>query len=203
MVLFVEKMFRGLNSLFSRHPRLANTLTGSMIFGAGDFISQNLESVLTERKLVKIDQKRLLSVAALGACMNGLALYQWYYILDKFLGSSMKAGGVVLGKVACDQLVYAPFSISVFFFMSSIDGNLSSEASRSSSTTNFVNKLQSSFVSTYIADFCLWPMVNFINFRFIALHLRPTFVGIAQIGWQSYLSTVSFKKKKVDDTRDI
>ena len=54
-------------------------------------------------------------------------------------------------------------------------------------------KLYYNLIPTWIADCSVWPVANFINFRYIPLNNRPTFVGIVQVFWQSYLSYTSHK----------
>ena len=42
----------------------------------------------------------------------------------------------------------------------------------------------------------VWPIVNFLNFRFIPLNVRPTFICSAQFLWQTYMSYVGFHDKQ-------
>ena len=128
----------------------------------------------------------------------------------------------ILFKTVADQMIYAPFSIVMFFGYSSSMKALTSSNSNSSSNRNnsnssssttdsssqptvplsftstistavseFRQKMENSFVSTFAADMCIWPLANVINFRYIPIHYRPTFVGVVQIGWQAYLSGVA------------
>ena len=102
----------------------------------------------------------------------------------------MKRLSSVVVKVVLDQLVYAPFSIGVFFSVASCGkgGNLQSIYS------NLKEKTEESFIETWAADCMVWPLVNFLNFRFIPIYMRPTFVGCAQLMWQTYLSTISHRE---------
>jgi hypothetical protein len=58
----------------------------------------------------------------------------------------------------------------------------------------FVFKMDKFLLSTWLADCMVWPAVSFVNFRFVPLNFRPTFVGFVQVFWQSYVSYVSHKK---------
>lgn len=175
--------------------------SGFCIFGSGDIIAQNIfqskdkSDDVARSQSIEID--RVLRTASLGFVMNGLVLFNWYKLLDSKIGVSMKNRNTVMAKMFADQVVYAPFSIMVFFTTSSIhpDGSLAQWFDDVSL------KMKDAFVSTYLADCALWPLVNFFNFRFIPLHLRPTFVGIAQLLWQTYLSFIAHRvvEKQTND----
>lgn len=117
-------------------------------------------------------------------------LHYWYRSLDLLFGHSMKKMSTVVFKVILDQLIYAPFSIGVFFSVASYSkgGNLDSMY------LNLKEKTEESFIDTWAADCMVWPLVNFVNFRFIPIYMRPTFVGFAQLMWQTYMSTVSYRE---------
>lgn len=169
---------------FQRHPRTANAFTGMLAFGGGDVICQELERISSKEKK-EFDKLRFARTAALGMVMNGVVLYQWYHMLDVVVGASMNNRKLVLIKMAADQFIYAPFAISVFFTASCVKPeNLSLDRIIDDAT----KRLQRSFVSTYLADCLMWPAVNFATFSFIPLHFRPTFVGVAQVIWQTYMS---------------
>mmetsp|Transcript_9917 Transcript_9917/g.13570 ORF Transcript_9917/g.13570 Transcript_9917/m.13570 type:complete len:149 (+) Transcript_9917:497-943(+) len=119
--------------------------------------------------------------------MNGICLHYWYRFLDKIIGNSMKNKVGVVLKVFADQLVYAPLSILAFFsFAAVLENEKSSDA-----IDALVVKVKFNFLHTLIADCTMWPLVNAINFRFIPLNYRPSFVGLAQLIWQTYLSTAA------------
>jgi len=62
-----------------------------------------------------LSMQRAISFGALGMFINGVALHQWYMVLERTIGSSMQSRSVIASKIIADQLVYAPFSIAVFF----------------------------------------------------------------------------------------
>jgi hypothetical protein len=173
--------------LFTNNPMLCNSCTGLMIFTSGDVLSQYIKNNYQWNH--QINFSRALQTGTLGIFMNGLMLHYWYRSLDYLFGSSMKHYGGVLVKVAMDQIVYAPFSIGVFFSMASI----SKGGDSAMICDRLKEKTQESFLDTWAADCLVWPLVNFLNFRFIPISLRPTFVGAAQLMWQTYMSTVGYR----------
>ena len=151
-----------------------------------------------------------------------VVLHHWYRSLDYTFGRGMKTNKRgVMYKTIADQLIYAPFAITMFFgyvsMMKAVHGTTSCTPSSGGNEINgmidngsngdgpsppsssiptmamssFQQQMDKSFVSTYMADLCVWPLVNVLNFRYVPLHYRPSFVGVAQIAWQAYMSRVS------------
>jgi hypothetical protein len=176
--------------IFSQNPILANSCTGLVIFTSGDLLSQYLKNNYQFNE--KINISRALQTGTLGIFMNGLMLHYWYRSLDYLFGTSMKHYSGVILKVILDQIVYAPFSIGVFFSVASINKGGDPEVI----CHRLKEKAQESFLDTWAADCMVWPLVNFFNFRFIPIYLRPTFVGFAQLMWQTYMSTVGYRDCK-------
>lgn len=168
---------------FQTNPRLANAVTGGLTFALGDVIAQKLELVKTGSSK-KLDLWRSMQIGCLGVAMNGFFLHHWYHSLDRVLGSSMTCKIGVAGKVIADQFVFAPFAIAAFFGF-----NSARQASSVEETEElFASKMETSFVSTFLADCSLWPAANFVNFRYIPLAYRPSFTAAVQLVWQTYLS---------------
>jgi len=105
----------------------------------------------------------------------------------------------VFYKVASDQIVFAPLAIVTFFgYKSSLihsDPRLIS--------TSFESHVRNQFWHTYAADCAVWPFANIVNFKYIPLVYRTTFVSTVQLVWQTYLSFIANSHRKVigDETR--
>jgi hypothetical protein len=114
-------------------------------------------------------------------------------------GSCMKTTKTVLLKCVADQMVYAPFSIMAFFSYASVNkgGSVSELKDR------FIEKSKESFVNTWVADCTVWPIINAVSFSLVPIHIRPTFVGLAQVGWQTYLSHVGYREIARDESNEL
>lgn len=176
---------------YEKYPKMTNGCSGAGVFGGGDVMAQILEQGGSEIGLksdqYNIDRVRSARVAALGFFVSGFVLYHWYSLMDKYIGTSMQNNAIVFKKMVADQVIYAPLSISVYFASTTVDV----KADAGQNLTAFEKKMKSSFLTTYMADFAMWPAVNFLNFRYIPLNFRPTFVGAAQLTWQTYMSWVA------------
>lgn len=172
--------------MYRSNPRLANAFTGCATFFMGDVLAQKIE-LETNKKEAEYDLVRAAQVGALGFVMNGFFIHHWYNSLDRVVGPSMTSKVVVGLKVAADQLIYAPFSIATFFYFTSFrESRDVAEANR-----EFMPKMEQSFTQTFLADCALWPLANFVNFRFVTLTHRPAFTAIVQLLWQTYMSATS------------
>jgi len=177
-------------NVFESHPKLANSITGFLTFSVGDLISQAFDRKDLENKRKYFDIGRSIQFGMLGIAMNGVSLHYWYRFLDK-VGGTCKANKLgVAFKVIADQIIYAPFAIIAFFGFSSFK----SSENMPKLVDNFNMKMNNNFLPVFAADCTLWPIVNIINFRYISLSYRPTFVAVAQVVWQTYLSSVVYGK---------
>lgn len=183
---------------FQSNIWITNSVTGFIPFSSSDILSQkllNAESDISWERAAKTD--------ALGILMTGVVLHNWYYALDAVFGNSMTSRKVVVLKMIVDQVFYAPFSIAVFFCYASMiaphlgrsknneaqdDDTFVSAISRITET--FTTKMHTSFMAVFIADCCVWPFINYINFSHISRSFRPTFVGVAQLIWQTFVSSM-------------
>lgn len=173
--------------IYRSKPRVANACIGFLTFSSGDLIAQRLERESSSHpNEATIDVLRSAQIGLLGLAMNGVCLHYWYALLDKVLGGSMKSKSTVILKMIVDQIVYAPFAITSFFSFAT--------ARNATSYADFIEKmrfrLESSFLTTYIADCNVWPLANFVNFRYVSLPFRPTFTAVTQLLWQTYMSVI-------------
>jgi hypothetical protein len=248
-----------------------NAITGFITFAGGDIVARNvvvndnnnnnknhIDSNTTNNNI------RTVLTGLLGAVMNGFILTGWYIRLDRIIGNSMNNKRQILMKCLCDQFIYSPLAIVVFFGHSSFfnawkltnssSSNSSSSSNISSSSistsiTNinsignriyntkqvydkendinvsacgssmiensnpsnpnkfldyakldFTSKMTTKFLDAYIADCCFWPVLNWLNFRYLPLHFRPSLVAVAQFGWQAILSTINSSDKSSSST---
>jgi Mpv17 / PMP22 family len=194
-----------LSKHFQSNIRITNSVTGFLTFSAGDVLSQKLLHAESD-----ISWERAAKTGALGILMNGVVLHNWYYALDAVFGNSMTSIKVVALKMIVDQVFYAPFSKAVFFCYASMiapldrsknieadDGDTSVSAI-SRITETFTTKMHPSFMAVFIADCCVWPFINYINFSHISRNFRPTFVGVAQLIWQTIVSSLCHSSESTD-----
>lgn len=195
VILFVYKIRTFAVKSYQNHPKVTNGLTGFFTFASGDVIAQKF--VLNPEK--EIDFSRAFKTGILGVMMNGIVLHHWYNVLDRLFGSSMVDKRGVMLKMIADQLVFAPFAISIFFAFASTINTEQIETKRDTFNSSYVHassknytvlkeRKNNSFLKTYLTDCCMWPFVNCVSFRYIPKNYRPSFIAAAQLVWQSFMS---------------
>jgi hypothetical protein len=94
-------------------------------------------------------------------------------------------------KMVADEVVGAPICCGAFFAYAAAQqgGTLTDILER------FKTICREKFVATWITDACVWPAANFVNFKWVPLHFRPAWIGVCQICWNAFLSSVSFEKE--------
>jgi len=259
-----------INSIFEKNPITMNAITGFITFAGGDIVARNVVvNDNNNNNKNHIDSNtntnnniRTVLTGLLGAVMNGFILTGWYIRLDRIIGNSMNNKRQILMKCLCDQFIYSPLAIVVFFGHSSFfnawkhtnsNSSISSSSSSSSSSNSsnistsitnsnsignriyntkqvydkendinvsvcgssmiensnpsnpnnffdyakldFTSKMTTKFFDAYIADCFFWPGINWLNFRYLPLHFRPSLVAVAQFGWQAILSTINSSDK--------
>jgi hypothetical protein len=126
-------------------------------------------------------------IGFLGLVMNGVFLKAWYSKLDRFVGSAMKDVKTVSKKVILDQLILAPFAIASYFsYAELLQYGISRKA-----FDEIKIKCKNDFQSTWKADCFVWPLANIICYGFVQLQYRVPFVCFVQLGWQTYMASIT------------
>lgn len=85
-----------------------NTAVSGTLYAVGDLIQQKIFATTDS----PYDYARTARMCALGLCMGPVNHY-WYLQLDRLvLGEGM---AVVVKKIICDQLMFAPACITIFY----------------------------------------------------------------------------------------
>ena len=123
------------------------------------------------------DHKRSLIMGTTGLCVSGPLGFLIFSSLDRFVpGNSSKAS---LKKTLLNACI-APLSICVTFSTVTL--------LKGGTLTDAKNKIASDLVSTYTTSIFYWPVIGFLNFRFVPLQYRPVVGSIAGIIWNVYMA---------------
>lgn len=199
-----------ITSFIRAYPAISSGLSGFASFSIGDIFAQYVD----KRQVHHFDVDRAVRIGCLGLMMNGIVLHRWYQLLDVVYGPSMNCKLTVLKKTIADQLVYAPGAIVAFFMFTStcIDHakkphlmdtpvpltTIASSARNEGGSDKtpwslFSKKMEESFLTTFAADCSVWPLANVIQFRFVPLQFRTTYMACCQLMWQTYMSFTAAK----------
>lgn len=184
----VSTFGRQMFDLYDRHPLLCNTIAGSAVYSAGELIVQHQRSSVAPAPATPLDYKRIGQIGALGGVENGVFMLLWYNALNSVVGSS-KATLTVLIKCFFDQVFFAAQSDGAFLLCCAVQGKKSLE--------DAMREVKKTFMTTWINDCSIWPLVNFIGFAAVPVKIQPTFMSTIQLGWQVYLSNVAAPRDEV------
>lgn len=89
----------------------------------------------------------------------------------------------VLLKCLLDQIFFATQQDALFLGLCAwSDSEVLAEA---------VQEVKDTFLTTWIVDCALWPVVNFVGFAFIPYIYQPTYMAFVSYFWQLYLSATA------------
>lgn len=137
----------------------------------------------------QVNWNRVASIGMLGVVQNGILMLTWYRFLSKAVGSATRTS-IVLAKCVLDQIFFASQQDAVFL---AYCGYL-----HSSTFETAWRIMTEQFVTTWINDCSLWPIVNFLGFAFVPTTLLPSFMSAVQLFWQIYISSMAAPKPTGD-----
>ncbi|KAG0204055.1 Protein required for ethanol metabolism [Mortierella sp. NVP41] len=117
-----------------------------------------------------------------GAGFAGPVLHHWYKFLDKKIQLATPVQSL-LGRVAVDQIFFAPCFIASFFAGQGLLAGESLDTIKARLNKGYLGALRSNYV--------VWPAVQCVNFWLVPLQHRLMVVNTFALGWNSYLSHVN------------
>ncbi|KAK1857702.1 hypothetical protein I4F81_000317 [Pyropia yezoensis] len=160
-------------------PIKTKAITAGVLVGLGDTLAQ----MLTGTPLGNLDLPRLFRFAAFGLVLQGPVGHAWYNLLERVVRLPGVAG--IAGKVAADQLLFAPVFTSIFFgYLCVTEGGQLGDVREA---------VTSKLPSTLIASWKVWPLAHIINFGVIPLGLRVLYVNAVSTAWIAFLSMTASK----------
>lgn len=107
----------------------------------------------------------------------GPAASAWYGVLQRHVVFK-STPATVIGRVACDQLIFTP--VNLFCFLSSMSIMEGSDP---------MEKLRKAYWPTYKTNLGVWATVQLGNFAFVPLEYRVLVVNIVSLGKSIYTDT--------------
>ncbi|KAI8369257.1 uncharacterized protein BYT42DRAFT_607716 [Radiomyces spectabilis] len=156
----------------------------------------------------KYDITRTLRFAAYNFCVAPLA-GKWYMFLDKFfpmpvastvaskaaqIAVKRQGDKMAIKRMVTDQALFAPAGLVVFFTAMGFAETRKWEGVK--------EKFEDAFVPALITNYKVWPLVQFINFKFMPLQYRLPFVSSLGILWNAYLSWLNNASKQEEYVKE-
>ncbi|RYG94796.1 Mpv17/PMP22 family protein, partial [archaeon] len=144
------------------------------------------QSFLDMPSLDMIDWHRVAHIGALGVVENGVLMLLWYRLLATMVGTNVRTLTVIV-KCILDQIFFASQQDAIFL---GYCGYLHSNTWQAA-----YEEVKKQFITTWLNDCSLWPLVNFIGFAYVPTSLQPTYMSCVQLFWQIYISSVAAPSK--------
>ncbi|KAI9497862.1 integral membrane protein mpv17 pmp22 family [Zychaea mexicana] len=183
-------MFTWYSRALSRRPILVQCITTAFLFGTGDVIAQQ---AVEKRGFEHHEVSRTLRMAGFGGAVAGPVLSTWYRFIELNVKGSTPLNALVK-KVAADQLLCAPIFIAGFF---SAQGLLEGK-----SIAQIQEKLENGYTTAVLANYKIWPAVQFVNFYFTPLNHRLMVSNVISLGWNAYLSYMNQQSSSAPSSSD-
>lgn len=177
---FFKRAFSAYLDALSKYPYATQILTSGSLWLASDVLSQKLENPENP-----IDWKRNFRFTFYGFAIAG-PLYCWWY---SFLGTRLHHKLLTftkhpnVAKVFLDQCVFGPPELVLFFGTTSVIAGMN--------RNEIYEKMRVEFLPTYALDCTIWPIIQFLNFKFIPVTYHAVVVNVGALFWCAYLSYVA------------
>jgi hypothetical protein len=162
------------------HPLITKCLTGYLILGNGDLLSQYIEGKDTW------DAPRTARFALIGLVFEAPALHYWYQYLKKvFPGRTTKS---VAQRVVLDQLAFNPPYLVIFLTMVwQLEGKDYGE---------IPDLMKSTFPSAMIANWLVWTPAQIFTFGWVPGKYQVLATNVVALAWNAYLSFCSHPQEQ-------
>jgi len=135
------------------------------------------------------DFTRTVRLGFYGGIMFAPIMTKWYQLLNRLqFNTSTKA---LVYRVYLDQALFSPVAVAFFFgSMSLLEGKGVGEAA---------NRISHAYVPTLLRNWVVYIPTQVINFALVPSHLRFVFVGVVSLFWNTYLSSVNSRERRLYD----
>ncbi|XP_076058788.1 uncharacterized protein LOC143035750 [Oratosquilla oratoria] len=172
-MMSLKFLVNGMQAVLIKYPVSRGMATYLVLWPASNFLQQVMDG-----SREKFDLMEMIRYGLYGSCVNAPLIYKWIKIAQLIIpGKGLKSA---VAKGYMDQLVFAPLNISQFFLgMSLLEGK------------PFVDSLQElsdKFVPTWMVSVSVWPIIQTVNFGWVAERNRVMVVSLGSFLWTIFLS---------------
>ncbi|KAG5518482.1 hypothetical protein PMAC_002878 [Pneumocystis sp. 'macacae'] len=100
----------------------------------------------------------------------------WYSFLDQLtLNSKISNTMELIKRILMDQFLFAPIGLVFFFVFMSLTEELNKKKLK--------NKFRQDYISILKVNYCVWPIIQLINFKYIPLKYQIPFLNSISVFW--------------------
>lgn len=187
---------------YNRHlvdsPILTKSITAGIIALVADVVCQVYfpsKEDANKSTLERIRWRRAFNFTFLSGVIMPPIMHYWYgYLSTQIVGTNFLAAAK---RVACDQLLFAPCIIPVYFIgILLLEGQFD----------KIIPKIKADWLNTVLVNYSVWVPAQLINFSVVPAPLRVLWANFVGFFWGIYLSNAANKAQvhapvKVDDIK--
>lgn len=159
--------------IIEKYPVTRGILTYSVLFPASNTTQQ-----LMDRKKEKLNGWETLRFGIFGALILAPSLYCWVRLANVIVKGSTLKHAVI--KAYIEQFTWAPIAYTEFYLcINLMEGKTLNEC---------LQECRTKIPPTWKIGFCVWPVIQTVNFWVIPLKHRVSFVGFFSYIWNTFLS---------------
>ncbi|KAG5437352.1 hypothetical protein PCANB_000782 [Pneumocystis canis] len=104
-------------------------------------------------------------------------IQSWWYSFLEQLSSISKTSSIIglIKRILMDQFLFTPISLVFFIIFMSLTEELSKKRLK--------KKFKEDYISILKANYCIWPAIQFINFKYIPLKYQIPFLNSISVFW--------------------
>ncbi|XP_013381407.1 mpv17-like protein [Lingula anatina] len=163
-----------ISGLWRRYPVLKSMLSYGTIYAAADINDQ----LIIDHKKREYHGTVTLRRSLAGFLFIGPLVFTWLRIADRIFLPN-RSSLYILRRVFVEQLVFAPVAISAFYSSNNLLEGRSFEESW--------KELRDKFWTSFKAGCVYFPMVQFINYKYISASRRILFLSSATFLWSTFM----------------
>eukprot|EP00598_Pedospumella_elongata_P010764 CAMPEP_0184990462 /NCGR_PEP_ID=MMETSP1098-20130426/32563_1 /TAXON_ID=89044 /ORGANISM="Spumella elongata, Strain CCAP 955/1" /LENGTH=236 /DNA_ID=CAMNT_0027515661 /DNA_START=122 /DNA_END=832 /DNA_ORIENTATION=+ len=186
--------FNRYNALLDKYPLATKMTTSAVLGGLSDVLVQTMSHKAIDQSF-KLDFQRVLVFTTVCGLYFAPVVDAWFTFLAKIpFPAQLSDNGKVLAMLVVDQTVGAALVTGGFFYAFELAERLIAPSPLPYVRTIFeagTVALRNNLIPTIMASWYCWPLVNFINFRYVPPQYRLLFTNIASIFWNMYLTGVA------------
>ncbi|XP_068215485.1 PXMP2/4 family protein 4-like [Palaemon carinicauda] len=166
-------ILRMLKKVTEKYPVLRGMITYSVLWPASNVVQQSLDKTRDH-----YDPLESLRYLVLGSFATAPTVYVWVKIAGKLVKGQLFRHAVL--KAGLEQILFAPVGISQFYLgITILEGRVWSEC---------VQEWKEKFIPTWRVGMCVWPVIQTLNFAYVAERNRVVVVSVASFMWTIFLS---------------
>mmetsp|Transcript_13115 Transcript_13115/g.32387 ORF Transcript_13115/g.32387 Transcript_13115/m.32387 type:complete len:202 (+) Transcript_13115:101-706(+) len=170
----LARAWQGYLGRLQTNPVMTKAITSALLSVVSDLVAKGASKT-------PVKSSSLINELSMGLVIRGPVVHYFHTFLDKvvFRKTNQSSPAVVIGKLALDQVIFAPLYTALYFFITGAMEDMPVAQTR--------RKVSKMLLSVMKSNWTVWVPVNLVSYALIPLELRVLFGNIVSIFWTAFL----------------